>query len=92
MSETVREKERETEREKTRLIRVLIYGKEREAIEQEIVGLVQGGARALVQISGREAVPSGEQSAVGEWANALCLEHGLHWQRVGRDVLFAPGG
>ncbi|MDQ2687148.1 MAG: hypothetical protein M3Y28_04700 [Armatimonadota bacterium] len=51
--------------EKTRLIRVLTYGK--------------------------EAVPSGQQSVVGEWANALCLTHGLQWQRVGRDVLFAPG-
>lgn len=78
--------------EKTRLIRVLTYGKEREAIEQEIVAVALGGARALVQIGGQEAVPSGEQSAVGEWANALCLTHGLQWQRVGRDVLFAPGG
>ncbi len=81
----------EKEREKTRLIRVLTYGKEQEAIEQEIVSLVGGGARALVQIGAQETVTDGEPSAVGEWANALCLAHGLQWQRVGRDVLFAPG-
>ena len=78
--------------ERARLIRVLTYGKAREAVEQEIVDAAAAGARVLVRTGDTESAPEGEQSAVGEWANALCLEHGLEWRRVGRDVLFAPGG
>lgn len=74
--------------EKSRLVRVLTYGKEREAVEQEILRVVLSGVRVLVHTGADTGTSEGEQSAVGEWAEALSREHGLQWRRVGRDVLF----
>ena len=81
-----------------RIIRILTVGKPLEAIAQEIAHATQSGSRVLVKAGsltanfpkvGPSANLDSENSVVAKWAEGLSHEHGLIWQRIGPDVLFA---
>ena len=80
----------------SRIVRILTQGKELEAINREVVAAIEGGSRVLVKaarVAGSlPARLDGDKGAVADWAEALSQEHGLIWQRVGLDVLFARSG
>jgi len=80
----------------SRIVRILTQGKDLEAINRDVVAAIDGGNRVLVKaarVSGSiPATPDGDKGAVADWAEALSQEHGLVWQRVGLDVLFARPG
>ncbi len=77
----------------SRIVRVLTQGKELNAINRDILSAVSGGSRVLVKAArvsdSIHAKPDGDKGAVADWAEALSLEHGLVWQWVGSDILFA---
>ena len=81
-----------TPAEKSRIVRVLTYGKNLEAIEQETVTSIQNGNQVLVNAACASdnlyPKPDGDKIAVAQWAEALSHQHGLGWRRVGMDVLF----
>ena len=81
-----------------RIIRVLTASKPLEAIDQEIADAIQSGSRVLVKTgslvanfpeNGPLPKSDSENSVIAKWAEGLSHEHGLVWQRVGPDVLFA---
>ncbi len=63
------------------------------SINRDILSAVNGGSRVLVKAArvsdSIPAKPDGDKGTVADWAEALSHEHGLVWQRVGTDVLFA---
>lgn len=75
-----------------RIVRVLTYGKEFEAIDQDIVRAVKEGHQVLVKVAvlSDGALPTikDDTIAIADWAEALSQRHGLAWKRVGVDVLF----
>ena len=79
-----------------RIIRILTQGKELDAINQDVAAAIDGGNRVLVKaarVAGSiPAKPDGDKGAVADWAEALSRQHGLVWQRVGEDLLFARPG
>jgi len=78
------------------IVRVLTQGKALDSIDREVAEAIGGGSRVLVQatrVAGRlPAKSDGDTGAVAGWAEALSQRHGLVWQRVGQDVLFARPG
>ncbi len=78
------------------IVRILTQGKELEAINRDVVAAIDGGSRVLVKAARvSDNIPSksdGDKGAVADWAEALSQQHGLVWQRVGLDVLFARPG
>ena len=87
-----------------RIIRILTAGKSLETIDQEIADAIQSGSRVLVKTGSltasfpKDGLPAkldserkvdSENSIIAKWAEGLSHEHGLVWQRVGPDVLFA---
>ena len=81
-----------------RIIRILTAGKPLEIIDQEVVRAIQSGSRVLVKAdslvanfpqNGPLPKSDSENSVIAKWAEGLSHEHGLVWQRVGPDVLFA---
>ena len=76
-----------------RIVRILTQGKELEAINRDVAAAIDGGNRVLVKAARfPESIPAksdGDKGAVADWAEALSRQHGLVWQRVGQDVLFA---
>lgn len=78
--------------EKSRIVRVLTYGKNLETIEQETVASIQNGNQVLVNAAcasdNLHPKPDGDKVAVAQWAEALSHQNGLGWRRVGMDVLF----
>jgi len=80
----------------SRIVRILTQGKELEAINRDIADAIGGGSRVLVKAARVSdhipAKPDGDKGAVADWAEALSQEHGLVWQRVGLDILFARPG
>lgn len=81
-----------TSDKKNRIVRVLTYGKDLEAVETETVAAVQSGNQVLVNAAcASDSIhpkPDGGKVAVAAWAEALCQAHGFGWRRVGLDVLF----
>lgn len=80
---------------KSRMVRVLTYGKDLEAIEQETIASISSGTQVLVNAACASdsitAKPDSDKAAVAAWAEALSREHGFTWRRVGLDVLFKAG-
>lgn len=80
-----------------RIIRIFTAGKPIDLIEQGIAQAIQGGSRVLIKAGSiPDKIPDGSgeklegaSGAIASWAEGLSQEHGLIWQRVGPDVLFA---
>ena len=77
---------------KSRIVRVVTYGKDLEAVEQEVIASLGGGAQVLVNAACASdritARPDSDKAAVAAWAEALSGQNGFSWRRVGLDVLF----
>ena len=87
-----------------RIIRILTAGKALDVVDQEIADAIHSGSRVLVKAGSltasfpKDGSPTrldserkvdSENSIIAKWAEGLSHEHGLVWQRVGPDVLFA---
>jgi|GEM_PF-1395096 len=84
-----------------RIIRIFSVDKPLEAIDQEIAQAIQVGSRVLIKAGNiPEKIPATSDQindqkldsmsgVIASWAEGLSQEHGLIWQRVGPDVLFA---